>query len=91
MPDLAENIRLNNGEYSTAIVLLMSLLQQVDKKFADPEFSESVKAAADFIKNTGIAARFPPGCRLDRFDELPAALRQVIGEGWREFFNQPTP
>ena len=90
MEELIENLRLNNGEFVTAIVLLMSLLQEVSVRFDDPKFTESVNSARDFIKNVGIATRRPPGCRLDRFDELPPQLRAVVGEGWREFFNQPT-
>ncbi len=89
--ELIQNIRENNGEFTTAIVLLMGLLQKLDAKLGDPVFTEAVNEAVQYIKGTGIAGRTPPGCVLPDFDNLPPGLRKVIGEGWRGFFDQPTP
>jgi hypothetical protein len=89
--ELIQNIRQNNGEFATAIVLLMSLIQKLDAKLGDPTFTQAVNEAKQYIKGVGIAGRNPPGCVLPGFENLSPGLRSVIGEGWREFFDQPTP
>ena len=98
LPDIAQlstdletlraNLRLNNGEVTTALALLLGLSQRIAEKLNDPELINSVNSVKAFIKGAGIAGREPPGCILPTFDNLPAELRGVLGEGWRTFFDQ---
>lgn len=88
--ELLENIRRANGEFSAAIVLLVSLLQKIAVKLDDPAFTNSVELVKEHVK--GIPGRVPPGCRLPLLDELPEDLRNDLSQGWKDFFNQqPVP
>lgn len=89
--ELTRNLRENNREVVAAIVLLTSLLQKVAAKLGDNEIKDAVDTVKDHIKKTELPRKFPPGCRLKRFDELPAELQAILGAGWRDFFNQPVP
>lgn len=89
--ELTRNLRENNGELVSAIVMLTSLLQKVAAKMNDDEFTAAVNTVRDHIKQIELPRRFPPGCRLTRFDELPAEVQTLLGNGWREFFDQPVP
>jgi hypothetical protein len=91
MDELIENISKNNGEFSTAIALLVSLMQKLDAKLGDPNFSQAVTEVKAYVKGTDIAGREPPGCKIGRFDDLPPGVRGVLGEGWRDFFEQDQP
>jgi hypothetical protein len=86
--ELTQNLKQNNGEITGAIVMLMSLLQKVAAKLNDPELTSEVNAVKDHIKAIEVPRRDPPGCRLSRFEDLPAEVQRALGEGWRGFFNQ---
>ncbi|MBV8857814.1 MAG: hypothetical protein JOZ02_12845 [Acidobacteria bacterium] len=88
---LVANLKANNGELVEAIALLTGVLQKVAAKLDDPDITAAVNAVKGHIKAVELPKRDPPGCRLRRFEELPEAAREVLGPGWRDFFNQQNP
>jgi hypothetical protein len=89
--ELAANLRVNNGELVETIALLAGALQKVATKLDDPEITAAVNVVKESIKGIGLPKRDPPGCRLNPFDQLSPAAQEVLGQGWRDFFNQNNP
>lgn len=88
LDQLVANVKENNGEFTTAIALLVAVSQKIAAKLNDNELTDSVNAVKAFVKGTHIAGRTPPGCVLPGFDNLPPDLQGILGAGWKQFFDQ---